>query len=187
MGTAVKYRDFQVQTLSRNQLSYWQLCSSCDETQRAPPEDSWDRTRPLLPTARSSSEHCRSISLHQVGMFSKLWLGQPLTSPQPFSLLCVFLWNLCSGPVRDLGEKGQKDSSERAVSWPSTRSANISEHILLIVVLCGSGHMIGSSIYHFSHFCPLSEALKHPWEEHQGGVFLGGSTFYKRDAFKTLF
>lgn len=39
-GRSCEMQHFQTQILSGNQLSGWQLCSSCDEVQRAVPEDS---------------------------------------------------------------------------------------------------------------------------------------------------
>lgn len=80
-------------------------------TKGSPRRDSWDWTRSPLPTAQSSPEHWSFLRKHQItsnrGVFPNCGLAKPWPLHSLLSSLCFSL-GFCSGPVRDLGEKGQR-------------------------------------------------------------------------------
>lgn len=132
-----------------------------------------------------------SSRLHQIGMFSKLWLGEAFTSPRSSSLLCAFLWASVWGQLEAWVRRGRESiNSKRAVVYYHLFSQQASTRHLFTAVffsVAGGTWWVVTSVTFLVSPVPWVRLWEHPGYEHQGGVFLGRSTIHKRDVFKTFF
>lgn len=187
VGTAVKYSDFPVEALWGNQLSGRQLCSSCGTPRR-------QLRATQVPVPSSSGLHTTLLRKHRItpkrGVLQTVaWQVWPLDSTVSL-LLCSFLWNLCSGPLRGLDEQRQKENINSILRSDALSIHSASKYWLSpssqLWALCGSGCIISlwlPSILSTGPFYPLG----HPWEEHQGIAFPGRSLLDNGDMFETFF
>ena len=89
-------------------------------------ETELDLCSQLFSLLQNTEDFSGSIRLHQIGIFTKLWLGKALTSPWSSSFFCAFLWACVLGQLEAWERRGKENINLKGeLRWPFMQSRNI--------------------------------------------------------------